>query len=407
MTTARRLACCLAVLLLATPALAQQGLHWETNLDAARNLAAQTNRLVLVHFTAKWCGPCQKLEQQVFSQPGFGQALAGQYVAVKLDADAHQVLVAEWGVDKFPTDVILTPQGQLVHKLVSPTTAEQYVGAMQQVAAVYRQRSAPPPGLASPSHAAAPGGDAQTPSAAPRLSDDRYAEYFNSRPGPGAGAGVMPPAPPSPPMASPAPAAAPPEPSALGSSSPYGHLVGPSPPVPPTASPSPAQRPDSALYAGHEPRPAPGAQPPSAAPPSPPPAAPPVAGNPPAPSPPPATSSGNPPIGLDGYCPVTLVQRKQWTKGDARWGAIHRGRTYLFASPEAQQQFLASPDAYSPVMSGDDPVLALDQNQSIPGRRQHGVFYGGRVFLFSSEASLEVFSKNPGRYAAEVQQARR
>ena len=76
---------------------------------------------------------------------------------------------------------------------------------------------------------------------------------------------------------------------------------------------------------------------------------------------------GAPPLGLDGCCPVTLVEQKRWAKGDTQWGAIHRGRTYLFASSEAQRRFLANPDAYSPVIEGNDPVLALDNRQLVPG----------------------------------------
>jgi YHS domain-containing protein len=90
-----------------------------------------------------------------------------------------------------------------------------------------------------------------------------------------------------------------------------------------------------------------------------------------------------------------------------RFGAIHHGRTYLFAGLAEQQRFLGNPEAFSPVMSGDDPVLALDENKSVPGHRKHGVFFSNRIYLFSSEGTLATFSKNPGRYAPEITQARR
>lgn len=120
---------------------------------------------------------------------------------------------------------------------------------------------------------------------------------------------------------------------------------------------------------------------------------------------PPAANS--PPLGLDGYCPVRLAESQQWVLGDRRWGAIHEGCTYLFAGPAEQQRFLANPDRYGPVMSGDDVVLAIDDGRSVPGCREHGVFYGGRVYLFSSEESLEKFSRVPNRYASAVQQSKR
>ena len=66
---------------------------------------------------------------------------------------------------------------------------------------------------------------------------------------------------------------------------------------------------------------------------------------------------GSPPLGLDGNCPVQLSEHKKWVRGNPSFGAVHRGRTYLFVSAEDQQKFLANPDHYSPVVSGNDPVL--------------------------------------------------
>ena len=110
-------------------------------------------------------------------------------------------------------------------------------------------------------------------------------------------------------------------------------------------------------------------------------------------------------LGMDGYCCVTLKESQRWVPGDRRWGVNHRGRTYLFASAETQRKFLADPEAFSPVLSGIDPVLAIDQGRSINGQRRHGVFFDGQVYLFSSEGSLQQFSQNPKRYATGIRQA--
>lgn len=126
---------------------------------------------------------------------------------------------------------------------------------------------------------------------------------------------------------------------------------------------------------------------------------------------PPEDMNGSP-FGLDGFCPVELVEKEQWSVGDVRWGVNHRGCTYLFSGPEQQQRFLQDPDRYSPVASGIDLVLRVDEGRMVPGRRQHGVFFpkGGRIFLFANEASLERFSADPMRYVerlGEFEQAAR
>jgi len=120
-----------------------------------------------------------------------------------------------------------------------------------------------------------------------------------------------------------------------------------------------------------------------------------------------AMPPNTPPLGLDGYCPVTLRTESRWVAGDRRWGAIHQGHTYLFVGPQQQQQFLANPNEYSPVLSGADAVLAIDTGQQVEGHRRHGVVYENRVFLFSNETSLQRFLQNPKRYAQGVRQAQR
>ncbi|MCA9187701.1 MAG: hypothetical protein KDA99_18860, partial [Planctomycetales bacterium] len=134
-------------------------------------------------------------------------------------------------------------------------------------------------------------------------------------------------------------------------------------------------------------------------------------------SPPPAETE-NSSFAMDGYCPVALMEHRKWVRGDRRWGAVHRGRTYLFHSVEAQQAFLNRPDFYAPVLSCYDPVTYVEQQAFITGARQFGVVYdptaaaaagtnnqNARIFLFQSEETLTRFWNDPGRYAEAVHEA--
>ena len=74
--------------------------------------------------------------------------------------------------------------------------------------------------------------------------------------------------------------------------------------------------------------------------------------------------------------------------------------------------FLADPDRYAPVISGNDVVVAADKGQNVPGNREHGVFFGYqasgyRIYLFSSEESLKKFTSNPHPYATQALEALR
>jgi len=110
---------------------------------------------------------------------------------------------------------------------------------------------------------------------------------------------------------------------------------------------------------------------------------------------------------MEGYCPVSLAQKGEWVLGDVQWGAIHRGRTYLFASQAARDEFLKpnSADIYSPMLSGSDPVLLLEGKGNVPGSREFGLHYQGRVYLFTSEETLSKFFNSADTYSQRVYQA--
>jgi YHS domain-containing protein/thiol-disulfide isomerase/thioredoxin len=341
----RRLYGLLAIALFASlpsaGALAQQPLHWHPTLESAKQEALRTNRLVLIHFWADWCHACKTMDKEVFSQPQVAAAVEANYVPVKINADFFPARSKQYGVTALPTDVILTSQGQPIQKFQGVVAPGEYIARLNHVAA-----SLPAQG---------PRGFAETTPGAPADPDDRYADYYRRRGQP------PPPQLQPPPVANPAIAVNPAAP------------VGPAAPVNPAA----AVNPPGAVATG------------AAA----------VA------SASAAATSDNPPLALDGYCPVELTEKSVWSLGNRAWGARHRGRTYLFSGPEQQQRFLANPDHYAPVLSGNDVVIAVEAGKAVPGYRQHGVFFADRVYLFANEDSLMKFSKAPHQYAQWAAQA--
>jgi len=118
-----------------------------------------------------------------------------------------------------------------------------------------------------------------------------------------------------------------------------------------------------------------------------------------------ADTLGPMPLGLEGYCPVSLIDKGSWVEGRAQWGVRHRGRTYLFAGVDQQKAFLADPDRYAPALSGDDPVLACDAGKQVAGQRRYGVTYQARTYLFSSPETRTAFAADPQRYTTRVRLA--
>ncbi|HWB11410.1 MAG TPA: thioredoxin family protein [Pirellulales bacterium] len=332
---------------------ATDGLEWETDLETAQRVARDTNRLVLIHFGGPWCEPCQTLEKQVFSRPGFGRELRARFVAVKVDPRDHGDLAGKYGVKTVPTDVVITPRGQMIYRVGSPNNAAAYVDTMNRIADSVQPLGETANAVASLGRTSEPPPQQPAPMSDPT---DRYADYHRSRQTGG----------------DQRPDSGQPQ---TNQEPPHATAVSMRPQVVDHSQAGDTQQPAA--------RPQPKTITPAAKP------------------------AGNPPIALDGYCAVTLVERRVWHTGDKRWGAIHRGRTYLFASEPAQKAFLADPDRYSPVLSGNDPVMRLDHNQDVPGKREHGAFYNDRIYLFANEQTFLLFDRDPTRYTIENRQALR
>ncbi|MCC9604665.1 thioredoxin family protein [Blastopirellula sp. JC732] len=444
------------LLIIGSAATAQDAMPWAADLESAKQLAAQKNQLVMVHFWAPNCPPCRMLDATLFKDPTFAAAVAQDYVPVKINAAEETAIANQYGVDRWPQDVIILPTGQMVYRMVSKQEKDkdQYLAVlhgvaiktagMSQLASSRGPDSAP---VSYPGEAAAPAAGYSRFGAAPAATSETAAA---AAPQGQSRFSAQPPASTYSQDNTAAPAAAPTQsrfstggygdmntaaaPTAQPSQQPSGYAAGqysPASTPAPTQSRFAAQPSESSYGQGSQYNPpatqaAPQAQPqdrfasqPAASPSMPsqygsqsmPPQSQ-FASQPSQPAAPPASAAPQaqpqakqPEFALDGYCPVTLAEGMKWQKGDARWGAVHQGRVYLFASDVEQRKFLASPDRFSPVLSGNDPVAYIEQGRLVDGDRSHGLTYNGVLYLFSSEDNLKTFWSAPQRYAAQVQQA--
>ena len=395
----RPLLAVIGTMLVSSAAMGQQSVPWQTSLDEARTLAARTNRLVLVHFWAEYCDACHRMDRGVLNQPNVAAEMQASYVPVRINAQHAPAIVRQFGVAHLPADVVITPQGQLVRKLEGMLQAPQYVAWLRNVAVAARNATPAPTQTAAvptavptrpmPNHSWPPPTPPPTPTppTAWQAHDARYQQQNPSPPiaseygaGQVGGGGVPPFGAANPSHTAISQAQQPPT---QGTAPPWATGVPPTHGMPPTsnsvAGVPPAQPPMGQAPPGRKPA---------------------------------SPRSGGPPLGLDGCCPVQLWddmvnKQNRWALGNRQWGTVYGGRTYLFVGPEQQRRFFNDPDLYAPVLSGNDVVMAVDQNRTVPGMRQHGVFLGNRVYLFASEANLEAFSRNPQRYVNGVLQATR
>ena len=134
MKSLARFVCLLTWIATASVVDAQEQISWVADVQTASAMAAEQRRLVLLHFYSDNCEPCVRLEQNVFNQPEVASAVAQNYLAVKVHAGKNPQLAARYRVNRWPTDVFVTPSGLEVHRTISPQRPGEYIAVLNQVA---------------------------------------------------------------------------------------------------------------------------------------------------------------------------------------------------------------------------------------------------------------------------------
>lgn len=124
----------------------EKSLKWNDNLESAIKIAKSENKMLLVNFTGSdWCVWCKKLNAEVFTQKEFANYAKENLVLVKIDFPRNieqseatkrynQNLAFTYGIQGFPTIVLLDSKGKLVAKTgYQPGGAANYVMHLKEL----------------------------------------------------------------------------------------------------------------------------------------------------------------------------------------------------------------------------------------------------------------------------------
>lgn len=102
--------------------------------------------------------------------------------------------------------------------------------------------------------------------------------------------------------------------------------------------------------------------------------------------------------GLKGFCPVALRDDRDLKNALPEHHSTFKGRTYYFSSADAKAAFDEHPEKYAPASGGQDVVL-LHEKVTKEGSLDHAVWFKDRLYLFTSQKTLEQFVANPKDFA--------
>ena len=342
----------------APPTASPPSLRWETDLNVAMARAEREQRPLFLHFIGNDCQPAVQMANEVFVHPGIVSHLNTNFVMVQINASANTALAQRFEVTAIPTDLVIKPNGQLVHRRTGGITAERFTEYL-----LFLQKTiASETGVTSPPAVAT----IAVPPANPAVS-----------PNP-----AMPPS-----------TVVPPQREAISIPDtirdPFMQqapaVTGPTPPPPANslriteATRPPVEYVQPVIRES---------VPPAAT------AIPVIVAD----EPTPPKMVVEVPLALEGFCPVTLCSEERWVSGNPAYCTLYQGHIFRFASLEAIATFARNPANYMPIAMGEDIVFMVERNKRVNGNRKFGAWFQGRVFLFSSQETLDTFAARPEYY---------
>ena len=260
---------------------AAQSDGWQTEYSSAKSAADNSALPILIHFHAWYCGPCQRMDRDVFSDHQVQQSLSDGIAAVKVDVTQEPELASQYGATTVPRDVVIYPDGTSQTLHVGYVSKSSYLSMLRDICA--RGRSMVVPRPVDPIIEANPG-----------IVTNAAAESV-------------------------------------------------------------------------------------------------VASN--------ALPSAEPMIlGLEGFCPVRLHDKREWTAGQEAVLADYRGIRFQFSGETERAAFLKNPAEYAPQDLGCDPVVLTDVQKAVTGSIRYGAFFDERLYLFRSPENRDQFKKNPLKF---------
>jgi thioredoxin-related protein len=123
------------------------GIHFEQGLNwtAVQAKAKQENKYIFVNCYTALCKPCSLMAGNVFALKEAGDAVNPSFISMNIQMEATEKdpdmvktayedarsMMRKYGIQSYPTFLFFTPEGKLVHRVVGPAGATQFIGYAQ------------------------------------------------------------------------------------------------------------------------------------------------------------------------------------------------------------------------------------------------------------------------------------
>jgi len=114
------------IILISSTAVGQ--VSWLKHEKLAKAIATEKDQLILMDFWASWCGPCRKMDSDMWNTEEF-KKLSENFVPFKIDIDVEKELATAYSVNSIPHVVLATASGDIVWQ----QTGYRYASTYQKI----------------------------------------------------------------------------------------------------------------------------------------------------------------------------------------------------------------------------------------------------------------------------------
>ncbi len=110
----------------------QAQVYWLNDLESAKSVASESNKLIVMDFWASWCGPCNLMDQKLWQSSEI-VPYSKNFVGVKIDFDNNHTLAISYNTQSIPKVVLATASGDVIWENVGFSGADSYLTILKAV----------------------------------------------------------------------------------------------------------------------------------------------------------------------------------------------------------------------------------------------------------------------------------
>lgn len=105
---------------------------WLNDLESAKSVAKESNKLIVMDFWATWCGPCNVMDEKLWQSSEMAP-FSKNFVGVKIDFDNNHTLAIAYNAQVIPKVVLATATGDVIWENVGFSNADSYLTILKAV----------------------------------------------------------------------------------------------------------------------------------------------------------------------------------------------------------------------------------------------------------------------------------